>query len=71
MKYCLLWNISEYHDNGGGKDYELFTDIKEMDERVNQLNNEWGDKLTISFSGEIFQEFTYYPKEKVTIYDRK
>ena len=63
-EYILIWYIRDFPENGGGREYALFKNILEVEEKVNELTKD--EKITISFCGHLKDEITFKAVEKIT-----
>lgn len=62
--YILIWEIKDYPDMGGGTEYDFFDDIKQVEEKVNELVKD--NRVMIAFCGNLNNEVTIKPVERVT-----
>lgn len=70
-KLILVYSQDGYTEMGGGIYIEYPINIKEMDERYNELlmHDHYGYKYKILCAGELNKKFSYIPVEKVIIYE--
>ncbi len=62
-KYIIIWDVNDYPDMGGGVNFELFENIKQVENKVNDLMKD--SKTVISFCGKITDEIKFKPVEKI------
>ncbi|HVZ95408.1 MAG TPA: hypothetical protein VG847_00930 [Chitinophagaceae bacterium] len=69
MKFLLFYQTYAYGISVA--QIEKFDELSQMDSRVNDLLNKWGEDFTIFFSGQILKEFEYVPSEIIKALKRK
>ena len=66
INYILVYEISDYPENGGGYDYMTFENIQDMEDQVNRLNTQHEDRFSIKIAAEVKSEITFKPVEIIT-----
>lgn len=66
MKYLLIYDIDDYHSNGGGTYFQEFENLSQMDDFVNKELNRWpAGKFAVTKAIEYYKEHKYEPQEVV------
>ena len=66
-KYILIWSVDDYHEMGGGTEFEIFGDIEEATKKVNEITQD--KRVSIDFCGQISEEIKFKPVETVTSWE--
>ena len=72
-KYVLVYQVSDYPENGGGmyaEDFEPSCE-RDMHNRVNELANEYKDAFKVVYAGYMTSMYEYEPITQVTEYREK
>jgi hypothetical protein len=66
-QFILVWTVNDYPDNGGGTEYELYDNIQQVTNKVNELAQD--KRMAVAFCGHLRDEVKFKPVEKITLWE--
>jgi len=64
--YLLIYDIHEYPECGGGTYFERFTCTELMLARINEISNQWKNKMEVKLAAMVNIEYKIVPVQHVT-----